>query len=80
MGTIHVVENVRIYLYSRDHNPPHVHAFFAEHEALIGVSDGEVIRGHLPKQKLKLVQVWVKSHKTRLVDMFYLQNPQLRRP
>lgn len=35
MGVVHEIKNVKIHLYSRDHNPPHIHVFYAEHEALV---------------------------------------------
>lgn len=38
-----------IYMYFQDHNPPHFHAIYAEHEALVRIDSGEIIRGRLPK-------------------------------
>lgn len=81
MGTIHVLNNVTIHLYYREHNPPHIHAKYAEHEALIEISTGEVLRGSLPKKQLKLVQEWLRSSedvREKLTKMFQNFNPQLR--
>jgi hypothetical protein len=47
-----------IYMYFQDHNPPHFHAIYAEHEALIRIDTGEVIRGRLPKTAGSLVEQW----------------------
>ena len=41
-------------MYGLDHAPPHVHAVYGEHEALIGIEDGEVIRGSLPTRARRL--------------------------
>jgi hypothetical protein len=32
---IAAIDAIRLYIYARDYNPPHVHAIFAEYEALI---------------------------------------------
>lgn len=38
-----------IYMYFADRNPPHFHAMYGEHEALIAIDDGAVIGGALPR-------------------------------
>lgn len=35
-------------MYFADHNPPHFHAIYGEHEALIAIGDGSVVGGGLP--------------------------------
>ncbi len=55
-----------IYMYFSDHNPPHFHAIYAEHEAIIGVDDGSIIRGGLPKTAAGLVEQWRTLHETEL--------------
>jgi len=55
-----------IYMYFSDHNPPHFHAIYAEHEAIIGVDDGSIIRGGLPKTAARLVEQWRTLHETEL--------------
>ena len=55
-----------IYMYFADHNPPHFHAIYAEHEALIRIDDGSTIRGHLPKTAAQLVEQWRALHHDEL--------------
>ena len=46
-----------IYMLFRDnkqHNKPHVHVFYGEYEAAIGI-DGELLAGTLPKKQFKIV-------------------------
>jgi len=50
-----------IYSDSGQHNKPHVHAYYAEYEASIGV-DGELLAGSLPVKQLKLVVAWLAIH------------------
>ena len=47
------------------HNKPHVHAYYAEYEASVGI-DGELIAGSLPVKQLKLVQAWMILHEDEL--------------
>jgi hypothetical protein len=55
-----------IYMYFADHNPPHFHAIYAEHEALISIDDGSIIRGDLPKTAARLVEQWRSLHHDEL--------------
>jgi hypothetical protein len=36
-------------MYFADHNPPHFHAVYAEHEALVRIDNGTILRGDLPR-------------------------------
>ena len=47
-----------IYMYFSDHNPPHFHAIYGEHEALVAIEDGAVIGGGLPRTAARLVEQW----------------------
>lgn len=58
---------IAIYMYFADHNPPHFHAIYAEHEALITINDGSTIRGELPKTAMRLVQQWRRLHLDELL-------------
>jgi len=51
-----------IYMYWRDHQPPHFHAEYGEHEALIVIADGTVYAGSLPPRALRLVREWRRLH------------------
>jgi Domain of unknown function (DUF4160) len=59
MPTIALVSGVRIIIYPKDHLPPHLHAKFAEYEAMISIVTGEVLEGSLPRAKLREVQDWL---------------------
>jgi hypothetical protein len=51
-----------IAMFYRDHNPPHFHAYYGEHEAAIGIRDGAVLWGGLPARALGHVQEWRARH------------------
>ncbi|MCB1029200.1 MAG: DUF4160 domain-containing protein [Microthrixaceae bacterium] len=61
-----------IYMYFADHNPPHFHAIYAEHEALVRIDDGSTIRGDLPKTAAHLVEQWRKLHQEELLANWVL--------
>ena len=49
------------------HHLPHLHARYAEFEASIDLSDGEVLAGQLPRKQLRLVQAWIELHRDELM-------------
>lgn len=58
---------VRMYLLdNQNHNLPHIHARYAEHEASIGIADGEILSGQLPRKQLRLEQAWIELHRDEL--------------
>ncbi|MCP3998433.1 MAG: DUF4160 domain-containing protein [bacterium] len=59
---------ILIYMYFADHNPPHFHAIYAEHEALVTIDDGHIIRGELPRTAARLVEQWRSEHVAELID------------
>lgn len=57
-------EGIVVYLLFRDnkeHNKPHVHAYYGEYKAAIGI-DGELLAGKLPMRQLKMVTGWLALH------------------
>jgi uncharacterized protein DUF4160 len=49
---------IRLYLLdNRAHHLPHIHAKYAEFEASIGIGDGELLSGELPRKQLRLAQL-----------------------
>ena len=43
------------------------HELSAEHEAIIGIDDGDILEGSLPRSKMKLVQAWIEIHRDDLL-------------
>ena len=46
---------------------PHLHARYAEFEASIGIDDGEVLAGEIPRKQLRLVQAWIELRRDELI-------------
>lgn len=55
-----------IKMFFSDHAPPHFHAEYAEHEALVTIETLEVLRGELPRRALALVLEWAAAHRDEL--------------
>ncbi|GIX16237.1 MAG: hypothetical protein KatS3mg119_0423 [Rhodothalassiaceae bacterium] len=63
MPTISAFYGILIQMFWLDHDPPHFHALYAEHEALIDIRSLEVLRGSLPPRALALVREWDAAHR-----------------
>lgn len=56
-----------ITMYFRDHAPPHFHASYNEHEALIAIDSLGILDGSLPPKVLSLVVEWASQHRAELL-------------
>lgn len=70
-----------IYMYWKDHGPPHFHAIYGGAEALVRIADGQFIEGRLPRTARKLVLEWRELHLDELLANWKLaQQPVALRP
>lgn len=53
-----------------DHNPPHIHARYAEFDAKINIKTLAIISGYLPNKKVMLVREFIEYHKEELMKMW----------
>ncbi len=51
-----------------EHPPPHFHAIYGDHEALIEIETSETIAGSLPLGANSLVKQWIGLHRDELMD------------
>jgi hypothetical protein len=58
---------VVIAMFYDDHGPPHFHAYYGEHMALIGIGPVRVVRGWLPRRAQSLIFEWAAIHQEELV-------------
>lgn len=59
---------VVIEMFWREHGPPHFHATYAEHEAMIDVQTLAILRGFLPRRARSLVIEWATIHQAALME------------
>lgn len=57
MPAISMFYGIVIYMYYRDHMPPHFHARYQGAEALFSF-DGDLIEGEFPAKQRKIVAAW----------------------
>ena len=62
MPTISEFFGILILMYYNDHAPPHFHARYGEHEALLRIDPLRILKGYLPPKALSLVIEWAMIH------------------
>lgn len=67
MPTISAFYGILIRMYFDDHAPPHFHAVYGDHEAIIDINALNVVRGSLPRRALELALDWAELHKNELL-------------
>jgi len=55
-----------IYMYWKDHSPPHFHAKYGDYEIVVKIRNGN-ISGNMPNRAIKMIQEWRKLHKEELL-------------
>lgn len=68
MPTISVFFGIVVQMFWREHGPPHFHATYGEHEAIIDIGQLRVVRGGLPRRALALVLEWAEAHRDLLME------------
>ncbi|MCA1840747.1 MAG: DUF4160 domain-containing protein [Actinomycetota bacterium] len=58
---------ISVYLYSRDHNPPHIHAIYAGEEVIVEIQDMSVIKGTVPPRAMRMLRTWMELHRQELL-------------
>ena len=56
-----------IAMFFEDHQPPHFHARYGEHQVTIKIADLSILEGFLPPRALGLVMEWASIHQNELV-------------
>lgn len=67
MPTISEFFGILILMYYNDHAPPHFHARYGEHEALLRIDPLGILKGYLPPKALSLVIEWAMIHQQELM-------------
>lgn len=68
MPTISTFFGVAIRMFFSDHPPPHFHAAYQHHRAVIAIETGAIIAGALPTAVHRLVRDWAARHRAELLD------------
>ena len=58
---------IRMFCDKAEHTPPHFHAYYQEHVAVVDIVECEISEGKLPRKQAKLVIAWAELHKEELL-------------
>jgi len=82
--TISSFYGILILMHWNDHAPPHFHARYGEHRAVIEIRTLRVLEGRMPRRALALVLEWAQQHRDELMEDWELcqrrQAPRKIRP
>lgn len=53
-----------------EHNPPHIHAVYSDHNGVFDIRTMEMLEGDLPAKAQKLVAEWGLRYTDALMDMW----------
>lgn len=59
---------IAIFIWFRDHEPPHFHAVYGEFEGVFRIDTLDVVSGALPRRVRALVLEWASLHRAELAD------------
>lgn len=62
---------IMIFMFWREHRPPHFHAKYGDEEVIMEIESGK-INGTMSKRALALVQEWRRLHKKELLQEWEL--------
>ena len=68
MPTLSTFYGILIQMFWNDHAPPHFHALYAEHEALVDIRTLEIFEGTLPRRARALVLEWAQENRGELME------------
>lgn len=61
---------IKLYLREKEHNPPHIHAFYGNKSASFFISNGEIYEGSFPSRAKKLVKEFILLYQKELQQMW----------
>ncbi|MDD6807528.1 MAG: DUF4160 domain-containing protein [Oscillospiraceae bacterium] len=61
---------ILMFLKDKEHNPPHIHAFYQDYEASFYISTGELYEGEFPVKAKKLVKEFILKYQKELEEMW----------
>lgn len=67
MPTISTFYGIIIRMFFADHAPPHFHAEYGEHKAVVDIRNLAISEGSLPRRASELVLDWAELHQAELL-------------
>lgn len=68
---------IRMYYAPKEHNPPHIHAYYQNFSITVDIQSCELLSGEIPAKQMRLISAWIEIHKDELLaDWTLCQNGQ----
>jgi len=58
---------IRMYYAPKEHNPPHIHAYYQDYKVAVQIENGITLDGNLPIKQMKYILAWIEIHKEELL-------------
>ena len=58
---------IRMYYAPKEHNPPHLHAYYQDTKGSINIITCELMDGNIPSRQLRLIFAWIEIHREELL-------------
>ena len=55
------------YFDNKEHFTAHIHIEYQDFNAVISIQNSDILAGHFPPNKLKLVMAWIEIHRDELM-------------
>ena len=69
MPCIKIIDGIKVYIYTRDHNPPHFHVRIAEYEELI-IKTLDTYSGEIPAKHRKKIIKWAQQNQNYILKQW----------
>lgn len=72
MPTLVIIEGIKIMMFERDHEPPHVHIITADAAAIWDIRYGRQIalRGRLTRRETRMITDWIETNRDDLLALW----------
>ena len=64
---------IKMFFIQREHQPPHFHAVYGEHNGLFNIETLEMFEGDLPDRAERLVREWALKYQNELRNIWTTQ-------
>jgi len=74
MPTLHRIGNIKIAIYSGEHNPPHFHVITPDERASVVLGDLSLSAGELSARTMKIVTEWAENNRELILNKWMEMN------
>jgi len=67
VSTLCVLDGIAIRMNTRDHPPPHFHAYSGEHQIRVMIATLAIMSGSLPRRQDRQLLRWPRAHQRELM-------------